>query len=391
MAIVFEKQLSLTDLLFSYNNNTVTFKSNSVLQVSKATVSFAGLVFTLFPDPTNKFYFNFKYSVSTLLNGSNNFSDNIDFDIITIIANDFKTRVINDGGTFDAFDCLVALIKNLGVDPIIDYTDYIYKDLSVEYIIYYTNNTQDTNTQYYAFLSAYVNPQDYKKLYTNYPYNLYTSKIMLKPISYLKYWTGYPFDFTWYDGTQSDLEFIINGVTETYINTNRINRVVVSDGETNYFNLQNGYNTVNDFYIEQIANACNGHYLKWLNSFGGWNYWLFNKGNDTLTTKDLGTIFNDYEDVIDTISPYVAIGKTSENNIVVRQDNITPDEFLILNDILESPKVYLFTGLQNEIVQSNDWLEVTIKAGAFRVSNSREKMTNLNLTIELPANNTKTL
>lgn len=391
MAIVFEKQLSLTDLLFSYNNNTVTFKSNSVLQVSKATVSFAGLVFTLFPDPTNKFYFNFKYSVSTLLNGSNNFSDNIDFDIITIIANDFKTRVINDGGTFEAFDCLVAQIKNLGVDPIIDYTDYIYKDLSVEYIIYYTNNTQDTNTQYYAFLSAYVNPQDYKKLYTNYPYNLYTSKIMLKPISYLKYWTGYPFDFTWYDGTQSNLEFIINGVTETYINTNRINRVVVSDGETNYFNLQNGYNTVNDFYIEQIANACEGHYLKWLNSFGGWNYWLFNKGNDTLTTKDLGAIFNDYEDVIDTISPYVAIGKTSENNIVVRQDNITPDDFLILNDILESPKVYLFTGLQNEIVQSNDWLEVTIKAGAFRVSNSKEKMTNLNLTIELPANNTKTL
>lgn len=391
MAILFEKNLSLTDLLFSYNNNTVTFKSNSVLTVSKATVSFNGLVFTLFPDPANKFYFNFKYSISTLLNGTNNFSDQTNLDIVTPIANAFKNRVLNDGGDFESFDCLVAQIKSLGVDPIIDYTDYIYKDLSVEYKIFFTNNDQDTNTQYYAFLSAYVNTQDYKKLYPNYPYNLYTSKIMLKPISYLKYWNSYPFDFTWYDGTQSNLDFIVNGVTEIYMNDKRINRVVISDGETNYFNLQNGYNTINDFYIEQISDACDGHYLKWINAFGGWNYWLFYKGNDTLTTKDLGTIYNDYEDVVDTISPYVAIGKTSENNITVQQELITQNEMLILNDLLESPKVYLFIGLQNEVVQANDWLEVTIKSGAFRVVNSREKMNSLRLTIELPANNTKTI
>jgi hypothetical protein len=182
--------------------------------------------------------------------------------------------------------------------------------------------------------------------------------------------------------------------SETYTNDKRINRIIFSNGNE-LIPLENGYNQMlinsTEFYIEHISDACEGHYIKWLNSFGGWNYWLFYKGNDTLTTKDLGTIYNDYEDVVDTISPYVAIGKTSENNITVKQDNITPQEFLILNDILESPKVYLFTGLQNEVVESNDWLEVTIKSGAFRVSNAREKMTNLNLTIELPTNTTKTL
>jgi hypothetical protein len=391
MAIVFEKNLSVTDLLFAYNNNNVTFKQSSTsLVAKKATVFFNNQLFTLFPDPNGKFYFNFKYSAPTFINDSN-FADGSCFNLAEQIATTFQNEVIADGGTFEAFDCLVEQLEDLGIDPIIDWTDNIYKEFEVTYKIFYTNNTEDTLIQYYDFLSAYVNYQDYKKLYPSFPYNADTTQMMLKPIPYLKYWNGYPFDFTWYDGTESELYFDVNGEQFYFQNSNRINRVIVSNGGSEFISLNAGYNTINEFQIEKITDICEGHYIKWLNSFGGWNYWLFNKGNDTLSTKDLGTIFNDYNDVVDTISPYVAIGKTSENNITVRQDNITQDEFLILNDILESPKVYLFTGVQNEVVQANDWLEVTIKSGAFRVSNAKEKMTNLNLTIELPANNTKTL
>lgn len=393
MAIIFDKQLILANLLFSYNNNTVTFYSNAALVETKATITFNGYTFTLFPDPNNKFHFNFKYSVSTLLNGTNNFSDQTDLDIVTLISNDFRTRVLNDGGTFEAFDCLVAQLYELGLDPIIDYTDYIYKRNTVTYRVFFTNGTNETAIFNYDFLSAYVNVQNYKQLYPSYPYSS-GEQFILKPISYFKNWVGYPFDITYYNGFLTDINIEVNGTLNTYTNENRIPRIIFNNG-VSLIDLQNGYNNISidgiEFYIEQISDACNGHYLKWLNSFGGWNYWLFNKGNDTLTTKDLGTIFNDCNDVVDTISPYVAIGKTSENNIAIVQDNITSQEFLILNDILESPKVYLFTGLQNEVVEVNDWLEVTIKSGAFRVSNAREKMTNLNLTIELPANNTKTL
>jgi hypothetical protein len=512
MAIVFEKQLSLNDLLFSYNNNTVTFKQSSTTLIpTKATVFFNNMQFTLFPDPQKKFYFNFKYAVSTMLNGTNNFADVISLDLVTPIVNDFQSEVIADGGTFEAFDCLVAQITELGVDPIIDYTDTIFKNFNVTYKIFYSNNSEDTQVVNYNFLSAVVNPQNYKQLYPDFPYAVDT-QMFLKPIPYLKYWSGYPFDVTFYNGHLSDLVvgtitnigqtfslrnliweastttpidgsfsngtpsfngavgddvtfyynrptdndilssirendiismnnnvigtwvYSVNSVlktgdiyainleivtigalaspgngstisnsitlanglinTERYTNENRINRVVISNGNE-FINLERGYNNfvINNvsIQIENITDVCSGHYLKWLNSFGGWNYWLFYKGNDTLTTKDLGTIYNDYEDVVDTISPYVAIGKTSENNIAVRQELITPNEMLILNDLLDSPKVYLFTGTPSEVAQPNDWLEVTIKAGSFRVSNSKEKMNNLNLTIEIPTNTTKIL
>jgi hypothetical protein len=391
MAIVFEKNLSVTDLLFAYNNNNVTFKQSSTsLVAKKATVFFNNQLFTLFPDPNGKFYFNFKYSAPTFINDSN-FADGSCFNLAEQIATTFQNEVIADGGTFEAFDCLVEQLEDLGIDPIIDWTDNIYKEFEVTYKIFYTNNTEDTLIQYYDFLSAYVNYQDYKKLYPSFPYNADTTQMMLKPIPYLKYWNGYPLDFTWYDGSESELVFNINGVTQTYTNDKKINRVIVSNGGNEFISLNAGYNTINEFQIEKITDICEGHYIKWLNSFGGWNYWLFYKGNDTLTTKDLGQIFNDYEDVVDTISPYVSIGKTSENNIAVVQDNITQNEMLILNDLLDTPKVYLFTGTPNQNVQCKEWLEVNIKSGAFRVSNSREKMNSLSLTIEIPTNNTKTL
>jgi hypothetical protein len=391
MAIVFEKNLSLTDLLFAYNNNNVTFKqSNTSLIAKKATVFFDNQLFTLFPDPNGKFYFNFKYSAPTFINDSN-FADGSCFNLAEQIATTFQNEVIADGGTFEAFDCLVEQLEDLGIDPIIDWTDNIYKEFEVTYKIFYTNNTEDTLIQYYDFLSAYVNYQNYKQLYPNYPYNADATQMMLKPIPYLKYWNGYPFDFTWYDGTESELYFDVNGEQFYFQNSNRINRVIVSNGGNEFISLNAGYNTINEFEIEKITDICEGHYIKWLNSFGGWNYWLFYKGNDTLTTKDLGQIFNDYEDVVDTISPYVSIGKTSENNIAVVQDNITQNEMLILNDLLDTPKVYLFTGKPNQNVQCKEWLEVNIKSGAFRVSNSREKMNSLSLTIEIPTNTTKIL
>lgn len=386
MAIVFSKSLNENNLLFSYNNNTVTFKSNSSLVVSKATVNFSNRVFTLFPDPNGNFHFNFKYSISTLLN-NNNFADTTCFDIARKEATTFKDRVIADGGTFEAFECLVNQIYDIGIDPIVGWTDEVLGNLNVVFTTFYTNNTTSTLTKNYKFLSAYVNA---KNIPANYPYNWSTTQMMLKPIPYLKYWEGYPFDFTWYDGTQSELYFDINGNQFFYNNDEFINRIIISNG-IELIDLNNGYNTINEIQVEKITDACSGHYIKWLNSYGGWNYWLFFKGNDTLTTKDLGQIYNDYYDVVDTVSPYVSIGKTSENNISVFQDNITPNEMLILNDLLESPKVYLFTGVQNQITNCHDWLEVNLKSGSFQVSNSREKLTSLKLIIEMPANTTKTL
>ena len=476
MAIVFEKNLDSNYLLLSYNNNNVIFtQSSTTLIPIRAEIRFAGLNFKLFPDPDLKFFFNFKNSINTIINGSNNFADN----------------------------------TNLSVENLINYTNEIYRDLEVTYEIFYSNDTSDIDTYTYSFLSAYVN-------YQNKNYYEKNSLFLIKPIPQLKCWSGYPFDFTYYNGFANNMSLIIRksfgtkeknffnfaGATNTpstrefstdtgsftgivgsnvvlfynkplldyvlsslsfgdtieishssigvwkysiiglsysndiwtlscsvtsvgvqsspvigtsisttftlnnglytsqdFINSNKVNRFVVNDGNSNPLGLADGYNeitignneTVNSFVIENITSPCGSHYVKWLNSFGGWNYWLFNKGNETITTKDLGSINNDYDDVVDTVSPYIAIGKTSETTITLQQELITQKEMLILKDLLESPKVYLYTGIPYYIPNPLNWLEVNVKTGSFRVSNAKEKMNTLNIVIELPPNTTKTL
>ena len=62
---------------------------------------------------------------------------------------------------------------------------------------------------------------------------------------------------------------------------------------------------------------------------------------------------------------------------------------LILRDLLDSVKVYLFTGTPFTKSEITDWVEVGVKSGNFRLTNSREKLNTLSLTIDLPTNVTR--
>jgi hypothetical protein len=141
-----------------------------------------------------------------------------------------------------------------------------------------------------------------------------------------------------------------------------------------------------NFFVEKTTSYCNGHYLKWLNSFGGWSYWLFYKGNENLQTKELGVLNNDFNNLEDTVSPVISLGTESQNAIALLQEGITKDEMLLLRDLLDSAKVYMFTGIAFTQSSDKDWIEVIVKSGNFRLSNARERLNNLSLTIELPMN-----
>jgi hypothetical protein len=141
-----------------------------------------------------------------------------------------------------------------------------------------------------------------------------------------------------------------------------------------------------NFFVEKINSYCNGTYLKWLNSFGGWSYWLFYKGNENLQTKELGTLNNDFNNLEDTVSPMISLGTESQNTIALLQEGITKDEMLLLRDLLDSAKVYMFTGIAFTQSSDKDWVEVIVKSGNFRLSNARERINNLSITIELPMN-----
>ena len=193
-----------------------------------------------------------------------------------------------------------------------------------------------------------------------------------------------------------------NALDYTFTNSNKVARLVFSDGDTtttleDALPLQTGFNTLNfnnkfDLLFEKVTNFCeDGHYFKWINRYGGWSYWLFNKGVLTRTTKLIGSIANDFNNLEDTISPAVSLGTNSDDVIQIVQESITEKEFTILEDILDSAKVYLFTGIAFSQNTFNDWMEVNIKNGNFKIQDSREKNKSLSLSIELPQRVTRTL
>lgn len=374
MAIVFTKQLDINKINLAYNNNTVSFYTNSGISPNKATIEIGLNIVTLYPNPSGIFFFNFKDLISTLLN-VDNFTDDLNPDIETTLVYDWTNKI--------------------------SLTDDVVTTIEL------SNDTTETDTRSITWLSAFVQLRNWKRTY---PANdLLTTDIALLQKKnendyfnyHLNYWYGYPFDLTLYAN-----EEVINVVNDTNaidyeFTFDKISRLVFSDGRTDVsielrIPLQTGINDLDfkDFNINlnKITDHCpNGIYLKWINSFGGWNYWLFNKGQEQTKTKELGAINNDFNNLEDTISPLISLGKSSENIIKVREQRIKDYDKELLTDLLDSAKVYLFTGLPFSQNTFNDWIEVNISGGSFVVENPRSDLYRLDLTIELPTNITRTL
>lgn len=372
--IVFTKELDDTKINLAYNNNIVIFYTDSGISPNKATIEIGLNIVTLYPNPSGIFFFNFKDLISTLLN-VDNFTDDLNPDIETTLVYDWTNKI--------------------------SLTDDVVTTIEL------SNDTTETDTRSITWLSAFVQLRNWKRTY---PANdlLTTDVALLQKKNendyfnyHLNYWIGYPFDLTLYAN-----EEVINVVNDTNaidyeFTFDKISRLVFSDGRTDVsielrIPLQTGINDLDfkDFNINlnKITEHCpNGIYLKWINSFGGWNYWLFNKGQEQTKTKELGAINNDFNNLEDTISPLVSLGKSSENSIKVREQRIKDYDKELLTDLLDSAKVYLFTGVPFSKNTFNDWLEVNLTAGAFVVENPRSDLYRLDLTIELPTNITRTL
>ena len=375
MAIVFTKELDITKINLAYNNNVVKFYTDSGIVPTNATITIGIDVLTLYPDPFGVFTYNFKELITTLLN-VDNFKDDLNPD--------------------------------LDASFVYDWTDKISLTEDVITTINLSNDTTETDTRSIIWLSAFVQLRDWKRTYP--ATTLLTTDIALlqKKNStdnldyHLNYWNGYPFDLTLYGNENTiRIENLSNSISEVFT-LDKINRFVFSDGRTDVsiedlIPLQDGFNNIDfdgvfNLALNKITDHCpNGIYLKWINSFGGWNYWLFNKGQEQLKTKELGTLNNDFYNLEDTISPLVSLGKSSETSIKVREQRIKSYDKEILTDLLDSTKVYLFTGVPFSKNTFNDWIEVNLNSGSFILENPRSDLYRLDLTIELPTNITRTL
>lgn len=378
MAIVFLKQLDNTKVNLAYNNNLVKFYSSSYFTPVNATITIGSNVVTLFPDPNGVFTYNFKDLITTILN-VDNFKDDLNTDLDTSYVYDWTDKI--------------------------SLTD----DIVIEVLL--SNDSTETNTTNITWLSAFVQLRDWKRTYPatellNTDVALLQKKNNTDLYDYhLNYWNGYPFDLTIYfsDNTNLEVYNVTNGSNNSFMGYPfKVLRFVFSDGRIDsniedVLSIQEGFNNLNfddnfNLSLNKIVDHCpNGIYLKWINSFGGWNYWLFNRGQEQLKTKELGALNNDFNNLEDTISPLVSLGKTSESAIKVREQRIKEYDKVMLSDLLDSAKVYLFTGLPFSQNTFNDWIEVNLSAGTFVLENPRSDLYRLDLTIELPTNITRTL
>lgn len=375
MAILFNTTIPDDRLLLAHVNNVIRFYSNSVKVVTNANVTFNGNNLVLYPSPAGIFYFNFK---------------------------DYIIAEIQRSGNDDVLNSNISTTGFL-----YDITNKNYLESTVVIKINFTDLTFETITKSYKWLNALVQVQDWKRKFpvsANIltPFLLYYFKNNLV----IKYWEGYPFDISIYTGTAVNLKLdnLTNLLSHTFLSPTKVNRLILSDGRTdvtleslvpillgnNKMKITSN-SLLNYFELEKIDVQCSGHYFKFLNSFGGWSYWWFSKGNIKRTTKDLGEIFNDFENFENTISVTKQIGKDSKDVLSIQSDVLTPTDLDILIDIVDSKKVYLFTGLPFAKNTFNDWLEVSLNAGSFPIQNAKNENTILSFQIEMPERNTMKL
>jgi hypothetical protein len=373
--IAFSKSLDESKLLMAYNNNIIEFNSDSSLIPLNAEIK-VGLndAVIIYPQPNGVFYYNLKELIKTLIN-TNNFADNV---IDVTLAYEFY-----------------------------NWTNNVYNNDEIEIKINFIDTSSETTTINPTWLSGYLQLNNRRPIHNDELFVMLPQNISTKT-SFLKYWIGYPMDLSIYNDKFDlfDFSFVTDFGTKTFEDTHLVTRFSFSDGANNPIcNVINPdnlefitiYPTTDDtpraiINFQQVTPKCdNGFYIKWINSFGGYSYWLFENWELNQSTKDLGELNNDNANLLDTLSKTIQIGKTSQNRVNVTTDVINENEQLLLSDLIDSPKIYWFIGTPNEVNNFNDWTEISLVTSNIPLTSTKRNLNKFNLTFELPANDTRTL
>lgn len=367
------------ELYKAYNNHIVRFGTTGE-SPAHATLSTDGFTAKLYPDPQGSFFFNFKPYIASLIN-TRNFDDAITPVLVTANPASF----------------------------VYDFTQGTYLERDVNFRIARTNGHVDEAQFNLAWFAAAEQPADYR----NFGRGDYFVLTPMQPRNathfYAKYWEGYPFDFAIYCPLASlYLRNTTTGFTQGLPMKGKMNRIVLSDGRTNIsleslLPLAAGYNTIRlmgddapsrkDRFLtlQKMPYQC-GVYLKWLNKYGGYSYWLFeNTYAVDRGTKALGELDNDNANLPQMRSRTTQLGRESQDTMKIVAELLDEDDRRMVEGILESPKIYLFTGQPYARNGLDQWLEVSLKTSSARIRNARERLTNFTFDLELPQRYTQTL
>lgn len=372
MAITFSKLISETNILNSYNNNVVIFSSDDVLDSVKCVINISGLDFEITPI-SNVFRYNFKEVVTVLIN-QNRFTDDI---LPILVLGDSSSHIYND-------------TPNTFINPLVTFT------------ITFTDDSTEQTTATYKWLKSVEQLEQNKAGVVTGGNNIY----MLSPFKKatantynITYFEGYPFDISLFLETPGVVNVLnqTNALDYDFTMSNTINRLFFSDGRItitidDYLPLVDGLNELkitrgSDIIFVNVTKvpAIDGVYVKWFNQYGEWSYWLFNcKHERRRTDKDLKTINNDFSDVSDTTVPMYEIGKTSQDTLTLIADVVGENDQEVLNGILDSPRVYFYTGIRLTQVTDVSWLAVSKRSARTTITDFKRNIKNYKINIELP-------
>lgn len=382
MAISFIKDILTTKLLTAYNNNVVRFKSDSVDIPKNANISGMGIDVLLYPHPDGSFYFNFKDYISTEIN-TKNFNDTIESDL-DVEDEDTFTYNVSDG-------C------------------YLQGDITFKINFETTYETIVRNLSFVAGVEQLEQARKGETLSDN-------DFIILSPVAprtnntnYLKYWIGYPFEFSYYSKDEFailNLKNISNGFDSDFQTKGKVTSLFITDGRPevtidDFLPLILGYNNIQLFKagenqnvnltIDKVDSDC-GVYIKFLNQYGRWNYWLLSKYNTRArTTKYIAELDNDFSNLEDTISPTLQTGKIGNETLRCAAEKLDQNERTVFEGIIDSPKIYLFTGLRFTKVTLSDWMEISLKTSSIKTVDTKRNKITFVVEFDLPNRYTQTL
>ncbi|MHA3787464.1 hypothetical protein ACX0HA_04575 [Flavobacterium hauense] len=386
--IKFVTDIDKDKLRMAYNNDILRFYSDAPTpaQYADITLSEEGSILPdtlepreyfslrLYPNPQGQFYVNLQPYIAATLN-TTNFED--------------KLQPSPEAGSPDSFTY--------------DYSSGTVLPGKLDVKITHVGGSVTTNTSALTWLAGAQQYGEYSRYAKNTPLLLSPSRKDNASEWPLKYWQGYPFDFSFYLPYSRfallrtiSIKNETNGISQTFSQKGSINRLVFSDGRTDETletvlplaegmnKLKFGFTQPKWAYVEKVPYKC-GVYLKWLNALGGYSYWLF---EDTYaidrSTKSLGEMDSDNNNIENGFGRSISLGKQSQDTLKIIAELLSEDDRRIVEGILDSPKIYLFTGQPFARNSMRDWIEVTLKTSNARLRNPKQPLINFAFEIELP-------
>jgi len=376
MALIATTDFPIGQTLFAYNNNVIIFKSDDDTKVPLfCDIAIGDFSSTIYPNPNKEFYYNFEEVFASLIN-ENSFQD---FTDISFDATDFSTYVYSEQAN-------------------------TYKELNITFSVTYEDASGENLNRQVNVLRAVLDLETYKtyqipnQLIDNTVLTTYAENgfVGFPRVGYCRYFEGFPFDFTFLSSESVTLTNLTNLDTLDLTDLTKVTRLGICDGRLDttielFFVITDGINLIqfgdNEYKLKLIKtdNCGDGVYVKWLNNLGGWSYWLFDKNNQrNLTTSSLGNINNDFNNLDQTTSPLLSLGKKSNGTIRVLTDNINLEDNDLVKTMLDSPKVYLFTGTPFAKNTYQDWIEVEISNRDSITKQWKRDLNNYEIVLKLP-------